>query len=93
MEGRELRRLRQAHGLTTGQLAAMVNVSPDDIEQWECQPAAEQINPISPAMRQLILRKLALWRDEQEERSLARPRVFPAGFTPGHLVPSSVTAK
>jgi len=94
MEGRELRRLRLAHGLTVSQLAIMVNVSADDIYQWEAPAEAKHAVPMSSTMRQQIIRQLALHRDREElVRSLIQPRVVPTGFRPGHLLPSMVRVK
>ena len=94
MEGRELRRLRLAHGLTVSQLAIMVNVSADDIYQWEAPAGAAHAVPMSSTMRQQIIRQLALHRDRQElVRSLIPPRVVPTGFRPGHLLPSMLRVK
>ena len=87
MNGRELRRLRLAHGLTVSELANMVNVTADDIYRWEAPASAGHSAPMSGAMRQQIIRQLALHRDREEMLSLpSRPRVIPQGFRPGHLL-------
>ena len=91
MEGRELRRLRLAHGLTVSQLASMVNASAEEIYQWEAPAGAVHSLPMSSATRQQIIRQLALYRDKEEmERLPSPPRVVPQGFRPGQLIPSPV---
>jgi transcriptional regulator with XRE-family HTH domain len=94
MEGRELRRLRLAHGLTVSQLAIMVNVSADDVYQWEAPTGAAHAAPMSSTMRRQIIRQLALYRDREElVRSLIPPRVVPTGFRPGHLLPAELRVR
>jgi len=88
MEARELRRLRQAHGLTVSELASMIKVPAEDVSRWEATPDGATGAPIDRAARHQILRELALYRDRLEMQRLPdRPRAVPAGFVAGSLVP------
>ena len=69
MEGHELRRLRMAHGLSRSQLAEMLEVSPADVSRWEASPDGEDAAAITPEMRRLVLRALAMWREAQKRRT------------------------
>ncbi len=69
MEGHELRRLRIAHGLSHDQLAEMLEVSPADVSRWEASADGEDAAAISPEMRRLVLRALAMWREAQKRRT------------------------
>ena len=94
MEGRELRRLRQAHRLTVGQLAAMIKVPAEDVTRWESAPDGASETPIDSVVRHQILRELALYRDRLEAQRLPeRPRAVPAGFSGGSLVPIQARMK
>ena len=60
MEPEELRKLRIAHGLTPGGLAAMLGTSSDVVLGWEASKRTPQHIPIEPETRRSILRTLAV---------------------------------
>ena len=57
MQGHELRRFREAHGLTTRQMADIVHVPVARVESWEARPAEKHYSPIEPEQRRVILRE------------------------------------
>ena len=70
MEPEELRKLRIAHGLTPGGLAAMLGTSSDVVLGWEASKRTPQHIPIEPETRRSVLRTLAVYRSRQKERTL-----------------------
>lgn len=91
MEPEELRKLRIAHGLTPGELAAMLGVSSDEVLGWEAATSSRYHTRIEPEVRREILRALAVFRRRQEERNLiAAARASAGRFSSQPFVPALI---
>jgi len=89
MEPEELRKLRIGHGLTPGELAEMLDVSPREILCWEAPKGSSHHAEIDPESRRRILRQLATFRCRQKERHLiATACASPKRFSAQPFVPS-----
>jgi len=93
MQGYELRRFREAHGLTTQQMADIVHVPVARVESWEARPLAKHYSPIEPETRKVILRELTLLRDRRLQEEAPAPRSMPDSFVASALVPVTVAAR
>jgi transcriptional regulator with XRE-family HTH domain len=92
MQGHELRRFREVHGLTTQQLADMVRVPVARVESWESRPSAKQYSQIGPEARKVILRELTLLRDRRLQEEAPAPRALPDRFVASALVPLTMAS-
>ena len=70
MEPEELRKLRKAHGLTTGELADLLDVLPEEVLRWEAPEGSPHHSEIESEDRRRILRELAVFRGREREREL-----------------------
>ena len=93
MQGYELRRFREAHGLTTQQMADIVRVPVARVESWEARPAEKHYSPIEPEQRRVILRELTLFRDRRLQAEAPAPPSMPDSFVASHLVPVTIAAR
>ena len=93
MQGHELRRFREAHGLTTRQMADIVHVPVARVESWEARPAEKHYSPIEPEQRRVILRELTLLRDRRLQAEAPAPQSLPERFVASALVPVTAAAR